>query len=74
MAESRLASTEGVMCLCGEDVGAARIHCMPRLASCSMGLWRIVSLSPAWWCREPTFNKYTEMVDGVRERLSSAAK
>ena len=74
MAESRSASTEGVMGLRGEDVGAACIRRMPRLASCRMGLWRVGSLSPAWRCSEPTADKYTEMVDGARERLSSAAK
>ena len=67
MAESRSASTEGVMDLCGEDARAARIRHMPRLASCSMGLWSVGSLSPAWRCIELTADKYTEMADRARE-------
>ena len=56
------------------EVGALRVRLMPRLASCSVGFRWVGSGRPARRCREETAARYTEMVAGARERLSSVAK
>ena len=73
-AESRSASTRVVIGLRGGEVGGPRTRLVPRLANWRSGLCQVGSRNPAQRWRDATADTYTAIVEGVSDRLRSAAK